>query len=74
MQREVNADLERNETPLVIYQSGGYLDRLDRVPFAKRNAVIRRYLREHYDKATQIGGTVILLRKQGPTPENPNSQ
>ena len=74
MQREVNADLERNETPLVIYQSGGYLDRLDRVPFAKRNAVIRRYLREHYDKATQIGGTVILLRKQGPNPENPNSQ
>jgi hypothetical protein len=73
MQREVNADLERNATRLVIYRSGGYLDRLDRVPFAKRSAVIKSYLQEHYDKATQIGGTVILLRKQDPNPENPNS-
>ena len=63
MQQEVIDDLERSATQLVIYQSGGYLDRLDQVPFAKRSAVIESYLRERYDKATQIGGTVILLRK-----------
>jgi hypothetical protein len=63
MQREVIDDIERSTAPLVIYRSGGYLDNLDGVPFAKRSALIESYLRSRYDKAHQIGGTVILLRK-----------
>ena len=62
MQKEVIMDLEREQTPLVIYRSNNYLDRLDTVPFAKRNALIEKYLRKHYRPEKTIGGTVILLR------------
>ena len=62
MQKEVITDLEREQTPLVIYRSNGYLDRLDTVPFTKRNALIEKYLRKNYRPEKTIRGTVILLR------------
>lgn len=65
MQEEAISDLERSATALVIYRSGDYLDRLDRVPSAKRNALIHGYLRANYSVATQIGKTVILRRNDG---------
>ncbi|MFP8874735.1 MAG: hypothetical protein VCB42_09465, partial [Myxococcota bacterium] len=64
LQREVIADLEREQTPLVIYRSNTYLDRLDTVPSARRNTLIESYLRKHYKAATEIDGTVILLRAE----------
>ena len=63
MQREVIEALERDQTRLVIFKTGGWFDRVDGIPVEERHALIAEYLDEHYALAIDINNTQILLRK-----------
>lgn len=63
MQHEVISALERDQTRLVIFKTGGWFDRVDGIPVEERHPIIAHYLEENYELATDINSTEILLRK-----------
>ncbi len=63
MQREVVADLEEDQTRLVIFKTGGWFDRIDGIPVEERHPIIAKYLEENYELAIDINNTEILIRK-----------
>ncbi len=63
MQNEVVSALERDQTRLVIFKTGGWFDNVDGIPVEERHPIIASYLEENYALATVIYGTEILLRK-----------
>ncbi|MYB65321.1 hypothetical protein F4X73_11580 [Candidatus Poribacteria bacterium] len=63
MQREVVSALERDQTRLVIFKTGGWFDNVDGIPVEERHPIIAQYLEENYEPAIDINGTEILLRK-----------
>ena len=63
MQREVISALERDQTRLVIFKTGGWFDRVDGIPVEERHPLIAEYLEKHYEPAININNTEILLRK-----------
>ena len=63
MQREVVSALERDQTRLVIFKTGGWFDNVDGIPVEERHPIIAQYLDENYEPAIDINGTEILLRK-----------
>lgn len=63
MQREVVADLEADQTRLVIFKTGGWFDRVDGIPVEERHPIIAKYLKENYELAIDINNTEILMRK-----------
>lgn len=63
MQREVVSALERDQTRLVIFKTGGWFDRVDGIPVEERHPLIAEYLEENYELAIDINKTEILLRK-----------
>ncbi|RKU32067.1 hypothetical protein C6497_00065 [Candidatus Poribacteria bacterium] len=63
MQREVVADLEADQTRLVIFKTGGWFDRIDGIPVEERHPIIAKYLEENYELAIDINNTEILMRK-----------
>lgn len=63
LEREVIAELEADETRLVLFRSGHGSDQLDGVPLERRHPLIDRYLRDHYVPAKRIGGTVLMQRR-----------
>ena len=63
MQREVVSVLERDQTRLVIFKTGGWFDHVDGIPVEERHPIIAQYLEENYALAIDINGTEILLRK-----------
>ncbi len=64
MQREIIANLEKDQTRLVIFKTGGWFDRVDGIPVEERHPLIAQYLAENYEQAVNINNTEILLRKQ----------
>ena len=63
MQREVISALERDQTRLVIFKTGGWFDRVDGIPVEERHPLIAKYLENNYELAININNTEILLRK-----------
>lgn len=63
MQHEVIAALERDQTRLVIFKTGGWFDNVDGIPVEERHPLIAKYLEENYEPAIDINNTEILLRK-----------
>ena len=63
MQREVVSALERDQTRLVIFKTGGWFDNVDGIPVEERHPIIAQYLNENYALAININRTEILLRK-----------
>ncbi len=63
MQREVVSALERDQTCLVIFKTGGWFGNVDGIPVEKRHPIIAAYLTENYGPVIDINGTEILLRK-----------
>ena len=63
MQREVIAALERDQTRLVLFKTGGWFDAVDGIPVEERHPLIAEYLQENYELAIDINNTQILLRK-----------
>ncbi|MCH8291061.1 hypothetical protein IH992_08190 [Candidatus Poribacteria bacterium] len=63
MQQEVIDALERNQTQLVIFKTGGWFDNIDGITSEKRHPLIAQYLRDNYELAININGTQILMRK-----------
>ncbi len=63
MQNEVVSALERDQTRLVIFKTGGWFDNVDGIPVEERHPIIAAYLEENYALAIDIKGTEILLRK-----------
>ncbi len=63
MQREVISALERDQTRLVIFKTGGWFDNVDGIPVEERHPLIAEYLEKHYELAININNTEILLRK-----------
>ncbi|MFQ6042361.1 MAG: hypothetical protein ACE5PV_16005 [Candidatus Poribacteria bacterium] len=64
MQEEVIRDLEKSQTKLVVFRTGGWFDNIDGVPSVDRHPLIAKYLFEHYKEAVNINGTIILKRKK----------
>lgn len=62
MQEEVIAALERDQTRLVIFKTGGWFDNVDGIRVEERHPLIAEYLRENYEFAIDINNTEILLR------------
>lgn len=62
MQEEVIAALERDQTRLVIFKTGGWFDNVDGIPVEERHPLIAQYLRDNYEFAIDINKTEILLR------------
>ncbi|MCY3742992.1 MAG: hypothetical protein OXH00_18405 [Candidatus Poribacteria bacterium] len=63
MQQEVIEALERDETRLVIFKTGGWFDAVDGIPVEERHPLIAAYLQENYELAIDINDTEILMRK-----------
>lgn len=63
MQREVIAALERDQTRLVLFKTGGWFDAVDAIPVEERHPLIAAYLQANYEPAVNINGTEILLRR-----------
>ena len=63
MQREVIAALERDQTRLVLFKTGGWFDAVDGIPVEERHPLIAEYLQDTYELAIDINNTQILLRK-----------
>ena len=63
MQQEVVSALERDQTRLVIFKTGGWFDNVDGIPVEERHPLIAEYLEKHYELAIDINRTEILLRK-----------
>ena len=63
MQKEVVSALERDQTRLVIFKTGGWFDHVDGIPVEERHPIIAAYLDENYALAIDINRTEILLRK-----------
>ena len=63
MQREVISALERDQTRLVIFKTGGWFDNVDGIPVEERHTIIAKYLEEHYELEININNTEILMRK-----------
>ncbi len=63
MQEEVVEALERDETRLVIFKTGGWFDAVDGIRVEERHALVAAYLQENYEPAININGTEILMRK-----------
>ena len=63
MQREVVSALERDQTRLVIFKTGGWFDNVDGISVEERHPIIAQYLAENYEPAININRTEILLRK-----------
>ena len=62
MQEEVIAALERYQTQLVIFKTGGWFDNVDGIRVEERHPLIAKYLRDNYEFAIDINNTEILLR------------
>ncbi len=63
MQQEVVEALERDETRLVIFKTGGWFDAVDGIRVEERHALIAAYLQKNYELAVNINNTEILMRK-----------
>ncbi|MDE0400753.1 MAG: hypothetical protein OXL96_23405 [Candidatus Poribacteria bacterium] len=63
MQQEVIEALERDQTRLVIFKTGGWFDAVDGIPVEERHPLIAAYLQENYELAIDINDTEILMRK-----------
>ena len=63
MQQEIIAALERDQTRLVLFKTGGWFDAVDGIPVEERHPLIAAYLQANYELAVNINGTEILLRK-----------
>ena len=63
MQQEVIQALERDQTRLVIFKTGGWFDAVDGIPVEERHPLIAAYLQENYEPAININSTEILMRK-----------
>lgn len=63
MEREVVADLEADQTRLVLFKTGGWFDNIDGIPVEERHPIIAKYLEENYELAIDINNTEILMRK-----------
>ena len=63
MQHEVISALEKDQTRLVIFKTGGWFDRVDGIPVEERHPLIAEYLEKNYELAIDINNTEILLRK-----------
>ena len=64
MQQEVIEALERDQTRLVIFKTGGWFDAVDGIRVEKRHPLIAAYLQENYELAININNTEILMRKE----------
>ena len=63
MQQEVISALEKDQTRLVIFKTGGWFDAVDAIPVEERHPLIAAYLQANYEPAVNINDTEILLRK-----------
>ena len=63
MQQEVIEALERDQTRLVIFKTGGWFDAVDGIRVEERHPLIAAYLQENYELAININNTEILMRK-----------
>ena len=63
MQQEVIEALERDQTRLVIFKTGGWFDAVDGIRVEERHRLIAEYLQENYELAININNTEILMRK-----------
>ena len=63
MQQEVIAALERDETRLVLFKTGGWFDAVDDISVEERHPLIAAYLQANYERAININDTEILMRK-----------
>ena len=64
MQQEVIEALERDQTRLVIFKTGGWFDAVDGIRVEERHPLIAAYLQENYELAININNTEILMRKE----------
>ncbi|RKU30359.1 hypothetical protein C6499_06510 [Candidatus Poribacteria bacterium] len=64
MQQEVIEVLERDQTRLVIFKTGGWFDAVDGIRVEERHPLIAAYLQENYELAIDINNTEILMRKE----------
>ena len=63
MQQEVISALEKDQTRLVIFKTGGWFDAVDAIPVEERHPLIAAYLQANYEPAVNINETEILMRK-----------
>ncbi len=63
MQQEVIEALERDQTRLVIFKTGGWFDAVDGIRVEERHPLIAAYLQDNYELAININDTEILMRK-----------
>ena len=63
MQQEVIEALERDQTRLVIFKTGGWFDAVDGIRVEERHPLIAAYLQDNYELAVNINNTEILMRK-----------
>lgn len=66
LQREVIADIERHQVNLVIYSTGSWFDRIDRLPQEVRLPILADYLKRNFKPADRVGKVSFWRRAAEP--------
>ncbi|MDE0021365.1 MAG: hypothetical protein OXT69_08300 [Candidatus Poribacteria bacterium] len=71
LEREVIDALEKDQTRLVLYKTGGWFDTVDGIDSELRHPQIARYLYDNYEEYININGARVWMRIKGMNSAHP---